>query len=148
MAEPSAASALLPGAKCRTHAQRPATGVCARCGDYLCGLCGARVGMRLHCTGCARRTIGEHSPRAVYALVIGLVLQLTLGVAAYVVRMSIAAGQSHQESLALLPTAHVAVGALILATSLSLTLVLSRGNAGRTAPVSWQGARLAQGEPR
>jgi hypothetical protein len=72
MSEPSAAGALVPGAKCRAHPQRSATGVCARCGDYLCGACGRRVGARLHCVSCATRTLGEHSKRAAYALVIGL----------------------------------------------------------------------------
>lgn len=68
----SAASALVPGARCVQHSSRAATGVCARCGDYLCGLCGRRVGDRLHCQGCAARVTREHSPRASAALVIGL----------------------------------------------------------------------------
>lgn len=72
MKQGSAASALLPGAKCRVHTQRAATGVCARCGDYLCGLCGKRVADRLHCQRCAERTLGDHSRRSVYALALGL----------------------------------------------------------------------------
>jgi hypothetical protein len=67
-----AASALLPGAKCATHAQRPATGVCTRCGDYLCGGCGRRVGARLYCPPCGERVKQEHGPRAVRSLWMGL----------------------------------------------------------------------------
>jgi hypothetical protein len=66
-----AASALLPGARCATH-DRPATGVCGRCGDYLCGGCGSRVDERLYCRGCAERLITQHGPRAVHALVLGM----------------------------------------------------------------------------
>lgn len=65
------ASALSPGARCATH-DRPATGVCARCGDYLCGGCGRRVAERLYCRGCGERVAHDHSRRAVYALVFGL----------------------------------------------------------------------------
>ena len=68
----SAASALQAGAHCATHAERMATGVCSRCGDYLCGACGKRVGERLHCARCAERVLREHSPRAVRAFVFGL----------------------------------------------------------------------------
>jgi len=68
----SAASALLPGARCAKHGNRAATGVCTRCGDYLCGGCGRRVAERLYCGGCAERITIEHSRRAVYALVFGL----------------------------------------------------------------------------
>ena len=68
----AAASALVPGARCAMHAERPATGTCARCGDYLCGLCGRRVGPRLHCQGCAERVSREHSRRAATAFVLGL----------------------------------------------------------------------------
>jgi len=63
---------LLPGARCAVHASRPATGVCNRCGDYLCGLCGRRVGDRLHCPGCAERLTREHSKRALRAFTLGL----------------------------------------------------------------------------
>jgi hypothetical protein len=72
MTSGSTASALLPGARCAKHGERPATGVCGRCGDYLCGLCGRRVGDRLHCAGCAERSAMEHSRRAAQALVLGL----------------------------------------------------------------------------
>lgn len=65
------ASPLLPGARCASH-DRPATGLCARCGDYLCGACGLRVDDRLYCRGCATRLTAEHSRRATYALVTGL----------------------------------------------------------------------------
>src|SRR5262245_34415577 len=68
----SAAAALQPGARCAAHAARAATGVCSRCGDYLCGLCGKRVSERLHCPRCAERVLREHSPRAVRAFVLGL----------------------------------------------------------------------------
>ncbi len=68
----TSASALMPGARCAKHDSRPATGVCGRCGDYLCGLCGRRVGERLYCAGCAERLTTTHSRRAVYALVLGL----------------------------------------------------------------------------
>jgi hypothetical protein len=68
----AAASALVPGARCAKHAARAATGTCARCGDYLCGLCGLRVGERLHCQSCAARVTREHSARASAALVLGL----------------------------------------------------------------------------
>lgn len=64
-------SALSPGARCGAHG-RPATGVCGRCGDYLCGGCGRRVDARLFCERCARRLATEHSRRSVYALVFGL----------------------------------------------------------------------------
>lgn len=67
----SAASALLPGARCAKH-DRPATGVCGRCGDYLCGGCGRRVAERLYCTACAERLTTEHSSRAATAFVLGL----------------------------------------------------------------------------
>lgn len=68
---PSAASALMPGARCARH-DRPATGVCGRCGDYLCGGCGRRVGERLYCSACADRITTEHGSRAVTAFVLGL----------------------------------------------------------------------------
>jgi len=67
-----AASALVPGARCAKHAERPATGVCSRCGDYLCGLCGRRVGDALQCSSCAERGATEHSRRAAQALVLGV----------------------------------------------------------------------------
>jgi hypothetical protein len=69
----SAASALVPGARCVKHPARAATGTCARCGDYLCGLCGRRVADRLHCVECATRVTREHSARASAALVLGLI---------------------------------------------------------------------------
>lgn len=68
----SQASALLPGARCARHGQRSASGVCGRCGDYLCELCGRRTGERLYCENCGERMQTEHSPRAVHALVLGL----------------------------------------------------------------------------
>src|SRR5690349_12002555 len=64
-------SALLPGARCAKHVQRMATGVCSRCGDYLCGLCGRRVELSLCCEGCAEHLTREHSPRAFRAFVLG-----------------------------------------------------------------------------
>jgi hypothetical protein len=67
----SAASALMPGARCAKH-DRPATGVCGRCGDYLCGGCGRRVDTRLYCAACAERLTTQHSERAVYAFLLGL----------------------------------------------------------------------------
>jgi hypothetical protein len=63
---------LQPGARCAAHQARPATGVCARCGDYLCGACGRRIGDRLHCGTCAERVTREHSRRALRAFVFGL----------------------------------------------------------------------------
>jgi hypothetical protein len=66
------ASALQAGARCAKHSARAATGVCARCGDYLCGACGRRVAERLYCDACAQRLVGEHSKRSVHALVLGL----------------------------------------------------------------------------
>jgi hypothetical protein len=68
----SAASALLPGARCAKHEARPATGVCARCGDYLCGACGLRVDDRLCCSPCAARITREHSRRSELAFVFAL----------------------------------------------------------------------------
>jgi hypothetical protein len=67
----SAASALMPGARCAKH-DRPATGLCARCGDYLCGGCGRSVAERLYCAVCAQRLTTQHGERAVYALVLGM----------------------------------------------------------------------------
>jgi hypothetical protein len=68
----SAASALQAGARCAVHAEKAATGVCGRCGDYLCGLCGRQVGEGLNCVRCAERVGREHSPRAIRAFVFGL----------------------------------------------------------------------------
>jgi len=68
----SAAAALQAGARCAAHAERTATGVCGRCGDYLCGACGRQVGARLNCVRCAERVVREHSPRAIRAFVFGL----------------------------------------------------------------------------
>ena len=62
--ERSAARALVPGARCAKHEARAATGVCARCGDYLCGACGLRVDDRLCCSPCAERLTREHSRRS------------------------------------------------------------------------------------
>jgi hypothetical protein len=67
-----ASRALQPGARCAKHANRAATGLCARCGDYLCGACGRRVAERLYCADCAARLTAEHSRRATYAFVLGL----------------------------------------------------------------------------
>jgi hypothetical protein len=72
MTEVSPAGALLPGAVCAKHAERAATGVCGRCGDYVCGACGRATGERLYCEGCAQRFTHGHSKRAVHALVLGL----------------------------------------------------------------------------
>jgi hypothetical protein len=71
MSSSQAASALLPGARCASH-DRPATGLCSRCGDYLCGACGRRVGARLCCGACAGRLREEHSGRSVLAAVLGM----------------------------------------------------------------------------
>ncbi|MDH5670856.1 MAG: hypothetical protein OEZ06_01845 [Myxococcales bacterium] len=69
----SAVARVLPaGARCPRHPERGATGVCFRCGDYLCGACAARVQERLHCPGCASRVRDEHSPRSSRVLVFGL----------------------------------------------------------------------------
>lgn len=68
----AASRGLVPGAACARHAQRVATGVCTRCGDYLCGLCGKRVEARLYCPPCAERLGSEHGRRATYAFVLGL----------------------------------------------------------------------------
>jgi hypothetical protein len=46
--------------------------VCGRCGDYLCGACGRRVGERLYCADCATRLTAEHSPRSTHAFVLSL----------------------------------------------------------------------------
>jgi hypothetical protein len=67
-----APSGLSPGAACARHAQRVATGVCSRCGDYLCGSCGKRVDDRLYCPPCAERLGSEHGPRAALAFLVGL----------------------------------------------------------------------------
>lgn len=72
MSAESTAGSLLTGARCARHASRVATGMCARCGDYVCGACGRRAGERLFCEGCAERTRIEHSPRAVRGFVLGL----------------------------------------------------------------------------
>ena len=66
------ASALMPGARCAAHQDRGATGVCGRCGDYLCGLCGERVNDRLYCAECAVRLTRDHSGRSVQAFVLGM----------------------------------------------------------------------------
>jgi hypothetical protein len=68
----SVASALQAGARCAAHGERAATGVCSRCGDYLCGACSQRVGERLSCARCAERVVREHSPRSIRAFVLGL----------------------------------------------------------------------------
>jgi hypothetical protein len=72
MSARAAAQALTPGARCATHAERGATGLCHRCGDYLCGLCAKRLEGRLFCAGCAERLTGGHAPRAARALVFGI----------------------------------------------------------------------------
>ena len=66
------AQALAPGARCATHGERGATGLCHRCGDYLCGLCAKPLAGRLFCGKCAERLIEGHAPRASRALVLGL----------------------------------------------------------------------------
>ena len=68
----SAARALTPGARCARHGERGATGVCHRCGDYLCGLCAKRSEGRLSCEVCAERLTRGHGARAARALVLGL----------------------------------------------------------------------------
>ena len=72
MSAGATAGSLLSGARCARHASRVATGMCARCGDYVCGACGRRAGERLFCEGCADRTRVEHSPRAARCLLLGL----------------------------------------------------------------------------
>lgn len=72
MSARAAAQALSPGARCATHAERGATGLCHRCGDYLCGLCSKRLSGRLFCGKCAERLTEGHAPRASRAFVLGL----------------------------------------------------------------------------
>ena len=52
--------------------ERGATGLCHRCGDYVCGLCAKRLADHLFCGSCAERLTGGHAPRASRALVLGL----------------------------------------------------------------------------
>lgn len=72
MSARASAQALSPGARCATHGERGATGLCHRCGDYLCGLCARRLAGRLFCAKCATRLTEGHAPRAARALVLGL----------------------------------------------------------------------------
>ena len=88
---------------------------------------------------------GPQLSRTAYTLVGGLVLQLALGVAAYAVRMSIASGQPHHPVMALLPTAHLALGALILASCLGLSLVLSQEGGRGPGEVALADVALARG---
>jgi len=88
---------------------------------------------------------GRRLSRTVYTLVGGLLLQLVLGVAAYAVRMSIASGQPHHPVAALLPTAHLALGALILATCLGLSLVLSQERVREQGEVLLKDVAMAGG---
>jgi hypothetical protein len=60
------------GARCPRHPARAATGVCQRCGDFLCGGCARRLDTRLYCEGCAARLATGHSPRSTHALVLGV----------------------------------------------------------------------------
>jgi hypothetical protein len=64
-------TALGAGARCSVH-QRFATGVCSRCGDYVCGGCGRRLADRLFCQGCGARLAEGHAERAGRAYVLGL----------------------------------------------------------------------------
>jgi hypothetical protein len=72
MTEASPAGSLSPGAVCAKHAARAATGVCGRCGDFVCEACGRPSGERLYCEGCAERVASEHGKRAVHAFLLGL----------------------------------------------------------------------------
>lgn len=40
------------GAPCAGHSGNPATGVCERCGDFMCGLCTTHVEGRSYCPKC------------------------------------------------------------------------------------------------
>ena len=62
------------GARCATHVDRQATDTCARCGNFVCGACSEHIELQAYCGACAPRfdTKGEHSTRAVAALVLGL----------------------------------------------------------------------------
>lgn len=62
------------GALCATHVERPATDTCARCGNFVCGWCSEQIELETYCRACAPRfsTKGEHSSRAIAALVLGL----------------------------------------------------------------------------
>ncbi|ADO67839.1 B-box zinc finger protein [Stigmatella aurantiaca] len=42
-------------ARCATHPEEAATGTCARCGTFLCGLCTRTVLGRVYCGPCAER---------------------------------------------------------------------------------------------
>ncbi len=92
-----------------------------------------------------KNEVGPRLSRTAYALVMGLVLQLALGVAAYAVRMSIASGQPHHPMVALLPTAHLALGALILAVCLGLSLVLSKSGVTEQREIALGNGSLLRG---
>lgn len=64
---------LPPGARCPRDVERAATGLCARCGDYVCGSCARRVDDRSYCPPCAERLTSDHSPRAIRAFVLGAI---------------------------------------------------------------------------
>lgn len=129
MTEASPGSSLLPGARCAKHAARAATGVCGRCGDYVCAGCGTRSGERLFCEGCAERVTNEHSKRAVHAFVLGLLgvhgLFLLAPVALTLSSLELSAIRSGEAPLggAGLARAGLALGACGIAIPISVLLV-------------------------
>jgi len=63
-----------PGARCAVHVDQPAVDTCTRCGNYVCVGCMEVQNYDTYCGDCALRLgyKGQHSQRAVAALVCGL----------------------------------------------------------------------------
>ena len=62
------------GAQCAVHVGVPAVDTCSRCGNFVCADCMDVHQWETFCHGCATKLghKGAHSPRAVAALVCGL----------------------------------------------------------------------------
>jgi len=78
------------GARCAVHVDQPAVDTCGRCGNYVCVSCMEVHNYETYCSECASRLgyKGEHSGRAVAALICGLlplfICCLPLGVPAVI----------------------------------------------------------------
>jgi len=83
--------------------------------------------------------------RHVLLLTAVLVLQLCLGIASYIAKMAAANASQPLSPLIEITAAHVAVGALVLASSLVLTLQVFRYVAAPSEP-STSAAALQEGE--
>jgi len=61
-------------ARCARHPEQPATTTCGRCGAFVCMKCLHFAGTEVYCDDCYQlQEGGKSSPRAVWALVLGLV---------------------------------------------------------------------------